>query len=502
MKKKILLLIPLLLSLCGCSIYDIQSFFDEINGNNTDTSIDRNESKDSITILNEVFNGTINDKGETLKNEYVDNQLSQTEGFSNETINYSIDDLEYYEGSCPTEGKINGLVIPVDFYDAPAPTKNDLLFDKVNYQSVSSYYYNSSYGKLDMNFDVLDWQRLSKKTSYYESLTNSYSGEVPGVSAIIHEVFKKLNSSVDFSKYDNDKDGYIDCLYIIYSTKIDFYKGEFWWAYNYYYFEEHTYDNVSPYSYVFAGYDFINENNDKTISTKTFIHETGHIFGLNDYYDYDDDEGYNKGGLGGADMMDSNYGDHNPFSKLSLGWIDSVQLVTLKELEQSTINLKPYDTSGQVIMICDNYQESLGLFQDYFLIIYYNNESILNKNQTTYNKDGIRVYRIHGKLTTFGSGNDAYKNFMYDNSYTEFNLIDSIIANARTKKVSTNNGLYSKLTYNKQCASKYDLFYKDFTCDTLCYYDYKNSLNNLYSNYYFYVNDIIDEYATLTFNRK
>ena len=53
------------------------------------------------------------------------------------------------------------------------------------------------------------------------------------------------------------------------------------------------------------------------------MHETGHILGLPDYYDYDGSIGP-KGGLGGWDMMDYNWGDHNAFSKYLLGWIDPV----------------------------------------------------------------------------------------------------------------------------------------------------------------------------------
>ncbi len=53
------------------------------------------------------------------------------------------------------------------------------------------------------------------------------------------------------------------------------------------------------------------------------IHETGHLLGLPDYYDYDASNGP-KGGVGGWDMMDSNWGDHNAFSKYLLGWIDPI----------------------------------------------------------------------------------------------------------------------------------------------------------------------------------
>ena len=52
----------------------------------------------------------------------------------------------------------------------------------------------------------------------------------------------------------------------------------------------------------------------------TFIHETGHMIGLDDYYSYDRGKG-DYGGLGGLDMMDFNIGDHNGYSKWMLGWL-------------------------------------------------------------------------------------------------------------------------------------------------------------------------------------
>jgi len=61
------------------------------------------------------------------------------------------------------------------------------------------------------------------------------------------------------------------------------------------------------------------------------IHETGHALGLPDYYDYDDKVGP-RGGVGGLDMMDNNWGDHNPFSKWLLGWLELTFVAALPEV--------------------------------------------------------------------------------------------------------------------------------------------------------------------------
>ena len=176
------------------------------------------------------------------------------------SFNQNVTDLEYNDGLTPTKGKINGLVIPVDFEDCPALNIYKT-FTEVSYQSVSSYYYNSSYGQLDMHFDILPWFRLSKSSNYYEKMTtrsqSKYSGDVPGVSAIIDEALTAAAKEYDLTKYDNDNDGYIDSLHIIYSHQVDYDDGDFWWAYQYCTFENYKYDNKYSYFYVFAGYNFL-----------------------------------------------------------------------------------------------------------------------------------------------------------------------------------------------------------------------------------------------------
>ena len=77
----------------------------------------------------------------------------------------------------------------------------------------------------------------------------------------------------------------------------------------------------------FAGYDFItqdvaitsgfNYDDNKGLDSHVLIHETGHMLGLNDYYNTYGDSTYSP--LGGLDMMDGDFGDNNPYSKILLG---------------------------------------------------------------------------------------------------------------------------------------------------------------------------------------
>ena len=125
-----------------------------------------------------------------------------------------------------------------------------------------------------------------------------------------------------------------------------------------------------------------------------------------------------------------------------------------------------------------------------FLLIYTDPYSILNKNNTIYTKKGVRVYRVHGELKTYTDGGVSYKYFKYDNSYTNYNLIDSFINNSI-------NPIYSKNEYQELCATDDDLFYKGDTCSNLFYYNLITSP----SNYSFKVDSLNENYASITFYR-
>lgn len=488
-----------LTSLNGCSLEGLISSFDSVlnNINSVPEYGTHEDTGKSIELLDNAFNGKVDKNGNSLLMDFTN--VEKNNSFSSNTKRLSLDktiqDFDYWQGTTPSTGNVKGLVVPVDFSDAKA---KKITYDNVapSYQSVASYYYNSSYGKLNLDYDVTDWITLSKPSTYYASMNernqNKYAGDVPGASAIIEEVLKILEPVMDLSKYDNDKDGYIDSLHIIYSHKIDNANADFWWAYQYCSFEEYKVDGVTPYFYVFASYDFLLEDS-QICNARTYIHETGHLFGLEDYYDYDDSVGYNKGGLGGADMMDNTAGDHNPYSKMALGWIKDPILVDLQANETTDITINNFDTNGDTIMICDEFNKSNGLFQSYFLLSLYNVDAILNKNEfENFVSNGIRLYRVHSELEDYKDSYGTYKYYKYNNTDAPLNLIDTI-----SNDISA-FGLYSNRNYQDLCAKQADFYIKGDGRTALYYTDSYTS-----SSYYsFSVTNITDNNATIRITKK
>ena len=105
-----------------------------------------------------------------------------------------------------------------------------------------------------------------------------------------------------------------------------------------------------------------------TVNAETVIHETGHALGLDDYYDYNNDD-VETGGFGGGIMQDTNVGDHDAFSKALFGWINPT-IVINKDAEltiESLAKVEGADVDKKAIFIAKDYN---GVYFNEFYIVY------------------------------------------------------------------------------------------------------------------------------------
>jgi M6 family metalloprotease-like protein len=246
---------------------------------------------------------------------------------------------------------------------------------------------------------------------------------------IIDELMNAYNDTIDFSDFDFNNDGTLDGLYMIYNHPAEGWNS-FWWAYLYEYFGDQRFDDVEVSSYVWMPYELMVVNNQ--IDASTIIHETGHKLGIEDYYDYASDDGSNnEWGLGGADMMDSTVGDHNPFSKLLLGWIQP-KVVT----ESMDLTLNPFSTSGDAYIITDDWNGSL--FDEYIIAMYYTPTGLYQGFDDFFfdGQSGMILYHVDARLGPNSSANyPTY--FLNNNTDSNFKLIRFIEADG-------NNSLYDR----------------------------------------------------------
>ncbi len=358
-----------------------------------------------------------------------------------------------YAIGLPSTGTYNALVIPVQFKgDTITDTQMANLRKAFNgtetdtgWESVKTYYEKSSYGNLKLSFDIQEVYQAKNSASYYERYT---AQNADGSTRILEEVLAYYESKLDLTKYDTNDDGCIDAVYLIYSAPVDYDTADFYWAYVTWYYGNTTYDGLDAYYYLFAGFDFMDENTARDtssaekisglkINASTYIHESGHLLGLDDYYDYEDKKGSNEG-LGNADMMDYTVGDQNVYSKTMLGWLSPTVVNGTK-----TVTLKPSVSEASAILIPLSFNNSY--FSEYLMIDLY---AATGLNQMHAGMDnsylydgapfGVRIYHVSSSINNPYSTD--YKSFTdYNNSDTKYSLIKLVEADG-TKKFSDSNG--------------------------------------------------------------
>jgi len=306
----------------------------------------------------------------------------------------------------PSDGSPRILTLLIAFEDMLGFTDPAIVDDRIYgngeaeafpYESMTNFYRRSSYGQLEIAGSTLGWYT----TPYPRSeVVESYIGR----QALIKEVITHYDTEGhDFSQYDNDGDGTIDYLVIVWTGAHGEW-ADFWWGYKTSFWnDDFTVDGVEvgTYSWQWENYTWPGE-----FTPEVLIHETGHALGLPDYYDYDDAIGP-KGGVGGMDQMDGNWGDHNAFSKWVLGWLEP----EIYNQDLHSIVFSPSDAfpDAAVLMHGDPVTDP---YAEYYLVQARQPEG----NDAELPTRGVLIWHIDART-------DADGQFLYDNSYTEHKLL-------------------------------------------------------------------------------
>jgi M6 family metalloprotease-like protein len=332
----------------------------------------------------------------------------------------------------PTKGNVKFFTLLIDFPDYPASggangdystsTQIDsavfgdgslIPTNPYPYESLKNYYERSSYNQLHFSGMTLGYYRAG--------YTRASMGDNPTTAQreqLIKEAIASFDGTVDFSQFDNDGDGKIEYFMVIW-TGPDNGWSNFWWSYKTNWSDSsYTVDGVKLgfYSWDWAGGDYASVNPVKPFEPYVVMHETGHGLGLPDYYDYDDTVGPD-GGIGGLDMMDSNWGDHNCFSKWIFEWITP----TVVASGSQTVTLNPSGTSPDAVLIMPG-ATSTNAFREFYIAQnrYRSGNDPATSVPISYGKypaDGMLVWHVDARLNAAGT------DYAWDNSYTGHKLL-------------------------------------------------------------------------------
>jgi len=277
-------------------------------------------------------------------------------------------------------GSKKGLVILMEFQDVRFTTENphevfNNIFNKEGLSdygmnaSVKDYFKAQSYGKFELDFDVVGPYTASQKMAYYGAPEGNRNDKNPD--ALIAEGCQKADKEVNFRDYDWDGDGEVDQVFVIYAGYGQNYQGadeNTIWPH-----ESHIYlangaklilDEVELSTYACSAE--LQGTRGTTISgIGTACHEFSHCLGLPDFYNTADQTA--SYGTGTWDIMCSgSYNDdsHTPagytsYERMFAGWLTPTELKDMTRVN----DMKPLAESPEAYIL---YNE--GNKNEYYLL--------------------------------------------------------------------------------------------------------------------------------------
>jgi len=293
-----------------------------------------------------------------------------------------------------------------------------------------TYYREVSYGQFDVEVDVVGPFASSHHLAYYggdDHGLDTGDGPIPrNICEMAREAVQLADPTVDFSQYDIDDDNIIDALFIIHAGPGQEQSGVSTdiWSHKSNIFPGESVDGVTAFPY---------STEPENGKVGVFAHEFGHVLGLPDLYDTDDDgSGGDSSGIGQWGIMAS--GSWNGFpsgsspahfcawSKIVLGWVDPI--IVTSDVSLTRIEIPPVENNSVVYKIWahDPAQDT----DEYFLVE--------NRQKLGYDSalpgDGILIWHIDESVTTV---NDNPNHLLVD--LEEYDNYDG------TQELQTKNGL-------------------------------------------------------------
>ena len=301
---------------------------------------------------------------------------------------------EFRDAAVSTEGTIKIPVILIDYPDYPhtyhVKDFEEIIFSSypelAPFGSMRDYYSEVSNGSVDLSGEVYGWYTADKSKAYYSQ--NEFE--------LVREAISKADKDIDFSLYDNNDDRVVDMIIVIHEGMGRELSGDQLdiWSFQSRLFDYETNDGVTADLFTIQPerVDWPRENGGdpvKGIATiGVMAHETGHLFGLPDLYDYSGA----TWGIGYWGMMAYgcwNYVDRpgdmpahfSAWSKAKLGWFEPLEISRLS----GDFFLEDVKIGGRLLKF-----SNIGRPEEYFLI----------ENRTKFGFDyalpgeGLLIYHI------------------------------------------------------------------------------------------------------------
>ena len=427
---------------------------------------------------NEYFHWQTNEEGEWI-------HLGE-DGFYYKTEALSVEQIETKQMASPKRVAMaasplnvapRGLVILVNFADLAFETSKaemDSMLTGLNYSrsysytyktktynitsegSARQYFYDSSHGQYNPQFDVVGPVTIENNMSYYGQ--NDSNGDDMYPDQMISEACKLADTEfdVDFTQYDNNNDSKVDFVFVIYAGygEADGGASTTIWPHSWRLSAAGTRCQVDGKTVdLYACGNELDYYSKMHTGIGTFCHEFSHVLGLPDLYETNTKQLHNKKTFGMWSIMD--YGPYNndgntpptfsAYERFFLGWLqprlivdpENVVLNDLQHNNEALLisstdqhNLIGNDPNPTTFYLVENRQQASwdehlpGHGMMLTKIQYSYNKWYQNTVNNTSSKMGIDLIEADGKAPTYNqNGFDGKAGDLFPTGATKYTQI-------------------------------------------------------------------------------
>ncbi|MBR7142184.1 MAG: Ig-like domain-containing protein [Clostridia bacterium] len=265
--------------------------------------------------------------------------------------------------SLPTRGEGKIAVFLIDFPDKrnanPHATRE--YYDGLYFSggadnhwgtTVSAFFQQQSYGKLHLSGQVFDWYTAKHERSYYDDRK----------AELVLEAAEHYQSfGTDFSQFDGNDDGILDSVIFHFAGEYSLDKTDPWYTGS-------CYGHALGFGEVegLRLKTFIQLNDTACAGTNyslsAICHELVHALGMPDLYN----DLYHSA-ISVMDLMSAEDQTINPYTKILLGWIESVRVIT-EDAQSIRLNADTASDPGVAIVT----DEFTGFLDEFFVVGYRN----------------------------------------------------------------------------------------------------------------------------------
>ena len=389
--------------------------------------ITSNDLKESAT-----GNIEITDASETSDKEKMERSIFDYADSSIRTTGYLIN------------GKFKSVVIPIWFTDSDnfiSEAKKDNIrndaqkvffsdnpSEDIGWESAKTYYEKESRvngllsgekGLVDIDGKVSDWFIDTNPSSVYKDSEPESDLKQRAVDWYFSTTGENIND------YDANNDGYLDGVIFMYgapdysttgdSTNNLWYHviahsfssrpsistpilgNNMWVSYASMYGENNFKDRVGKNDYV----KHYGKNTGLKLNPHTYIHETGHMFCLQDYYSTTRDESLPTENT----MQSNNIGGHDPYSLLINNWANAYI-----PNESMTLDIRDVQSSHDIVLLTPKWNDAYSPFDEYIALELFapNGLNEFDSNNGygfgAYSEVGLRIWHIDSRLYCYDTG--------------------------------------------------------------------------------------------------